>query len=671
MKNNLNIKSDFNVKKKAVIFSGLLVLLLVIGSSIVMADTGLSGNSKATTLVSAPENPAFVKHQQTSSILEPSVDGHKTGFVPSTVDTSHIHAISSVKSLPSKYDLRTLNKVTSVKDQGSAGTCWAFATYGSLESYLMPGENWDFSENNLKNVLSTAAPAGFDFADGGNSFMSTAYLSRWSGAVKENDDPYSASSVYSPSELTLPIYKHLQNTLIPPDRQGSLDNNGIKSAVQNYGALYTTMYYDKACYSSTTNSYYFNGSSYSNHAVSIVGWNDDYDKNNFSQVPPGNGAFIVKNSWGTGWGENGYFYVSYYDSKIGKENAIFTAENTNNYKNVYQYDPLGWTRDCGYGTSTGWCANIFAAKSDDSLKAVSFYTTDSNCNYEIYVYTNVSSSPISQVSPVASKSGTSSFAGYHTIPLNSAVQLKSGQKFSVILKLTTTGYGYPIAIERPEAGYSSKATANSGESFVSSDGKTWGDVTNYFGNTNVCIKAFTNTVGGGLLANFSANPTSGSAPLNVAFNDTSTGTPTKWKWNFGDKGTSTLQNPTHKYSKTGNYTVSLTVSNAAGSNTATKPNYITVVAKPVANFASKVTSGKVPFTVFFTDKSSGSPTSWNWDFGDGATSTDKNPTHQYLEEGSYTVKLTVTNAVGNNTVTKTNYVKATTSTRPGLYSKKS
>jgi Cysteine protease len=636
-----------------------------------MADTGLSGNSKATTLVSAPENPAFVKHQQTSSILEPSVDGHKTGFVPSTVDTSHIHAISSVKSLPSKYDLRTLNKVTSVKDQGSAGTCWAFATYGSLESYLMPGENWDFSENNLKNVLSTAAPAGFDFADGGNSFMSTAYLSRWSGAVKENDDPYSASSVYSPSELTLPIYKHLQNTLIPPDRQGSLDNNGIKSAVQNYGALYTTMYYDKACYSSTTNSYYFNGSSYSNHAVSIVGWNDDYDKNNFSQVPPGNGAFIVKNSWGTGWGENGYFYVSYYDSKIGKENAIFTAENTNNYKNVYQYDPLGWTRDCGYGTSTGWCANIFTAKSDDSLKAVSFYTTDSNCNYEIYVYTDVSSSPISQVSPVASKSGTSSFAGYHTIPLNSAVQLKSGQKFSVVLKLTTTGYGYPIAIERPEAGYSSKATANSGESFVSSDGKTWGDVTNYFGNTNVCIKAFTNTVGGGLLANFSANPTSGSAPLNVAFNDTSTGTPTKWKWNFGDKGTSTLQNPTHKYSKTGNYTVSLTVSNAAGSNTTTKPNYITVVAKPVANLASNVTSGKVPFTVFFTDKSSGSPTSWNWDFGDGATSTDKNPTHQYLEEGSYTVKLTVTNAVGNNTVTKTNYVKATTSTRPGLYSKKS
>ena len=163
-----------------------------------------------------------------------------------------------------------------------------------------------------------------------------------------------------------------------------------------------------ACYSPTTYSYYYNGSSASNHAVAIVGWNDSFDKNRFSKVPPGNGAFIIKNSWGTGWGENGYFYVSYYDSNIGTDNSVFTAENPNNYKSIYQYDPLGWIHSIGYNNPTAWCANIFTAKSNEVLKAVSFYTTDSNCNYEIYIYTNPESNPISQAGPVLSQSGTSS-----------------------------------------------------------------------------------------------------------------------------------------------------------------------------------------------------------------------------------------------------------------------
>ena len=122
--------------------------------------------------------------------------------------------------------------------------------------------------------------------------------------------------------------------------------------------------------------------------MDIVGWNDSFDKNKFSMVPPGDGAFIVKNSWGTGWGDQGYFYISYYDSKIGKSNAVFTAESPDNYKFIYQYDPLGVTSLIGYTNPTGWCANVFTVKSDEIVKAVSFYTTDSNCNYEIYIYTN-------------------------------------------------------------------------------------------------------------------------------------------------------------------------------------------------------------------------------------------------------------------------------------------
>jgi YVTN family beta-propeller protein len=159
-------------------------------------------------------------------------------------------------------------------------------------------------------------------------------------------------------------------------------------------------------------------------------------------------------------------------------------------------------------------------------------------------------------------------------------------------------------------------------------------------------------------ANFSANPTFGKAPLTVAFTDKSTGSPTKWKWTFGDGTNSTIQNPTHMYSKAGNYTVSLSATNAAGSNTTTKINYIkvTAVTKPVASFSSNVTSGKVPLNVAFTDKSSGTPTSWKWTFGDGTTSVIKNPTHIYSKAGKYTVSLTATNSAGSNTATKSSYI---------------
>ncbi|MDW5549084.1 S8 family peptidase [Methanosarcina sp.] len=168
-------------------------------------------------------------------------------------------------------------------------------------------------------------------------------------------------------------------------------------------------------------------------------------------------------------------------------------------------------------------------------------------------------------------------------------------------------------------------------------------------------------------AAFSAYPTSGKAPLTVAFTDTSTGTPTKWKWSFGDGTTSVQQNPKHKYSKAGNYTVALTAANAVGSSTVTKTNHIVVVSKPAAAFSAYPTSGKAPLTVAFTDKSSGNPTAYKWSFGDGTVSREKNPKYQYLQEGNYKVTLTVSNAAGSSTVTKTNYITVTTNTRPGIY----
>jgi C1A family cysteine protease len=496
MKKNINTKNNVNIKRKAVIFMELFVLFIVTGLTMVMTAAGSSETNKATEPVLSPENPDFVKYQEDKIYAQSiaSVNEHKKGLIPSPLDLDYLSAISTAgTSVPAYYDLRALNKVTSVKDQEEAGVCWTFATCASLESYLMPGENRDFSENNMKNLLSSAYPEGFDCGiyDGGNSLMSTAYLARWSGPVDETDDPYSIYSDESPQNL--PVQKHVQNVLLIPDRKSCLDNDEIKSAIMQYGTLFTSIYFDDACYFPARYSHYYNGSSLADHAVSIVGWDDNFSRYNFSSVPPGNGAFIVKNSWGSEWGDSGYFYVSYYDSNIGANNAVFTAETTENYKNIYQYDPLGWVMSVGYDNPTAWCSNIFTAKTYETLEAVSFYAADSNCNYEIYIYIDPESGPVSQNEPVFSKKGTIGIAGYHTVSLGSEVQLEASQKFSVVLKLTTPNCSYPIAIEMPYEGFSSKATANPGESFVSEDGSIWEDINVYFQNTNVCIKAFTDS----------------------------------------------------------------------------------------------------------------------------------------------------------------------------------
>jgi PKD repeat protein len=160
-------------------------------------------------------------------------------------------------------------------------------------------------------------------------------------------------------------------------------------------------------------------------------------------------------------------------------------------------------------------------------------------------------------------------------------------------------------------------------------------------------------------AAFSASPTSGNSPLNVTFTDKSTGSPTSWKWNFGDGTNSTVENPSHIYNNKGTYHVTLTVKNAIGKDALTKYNYITVsdpLKAPIANFSAFPKTGITPLKVLFTDKSTGIHNSWKWTFGDGHTSKDKNPVHIYSQEGKYNVSLTVSNAAGNNTTTKSNYI---------------
>lgn len=184
---------------------------------------------------------------------------------------------------------------------------------------------------------------------------------------------------------------------------------------------------------------------------------------------------------------------------------------------------------------------------------------------------------------------------------------------------------------------------------------------------------FASAGGGGTAptANFSASPTTTTTGTNIAFTDSSTGSPTTWAWTFGDGGTSSSQNPIHPYGSPGTYTVALTATNASGSNTLTKTNYITINAPaPVADFTGNPTNITVGSSVLFTDTSTGGPTAWLWTFGTGQGTSTSGPTvsHAYNTAGTYTVSLTVTGPGGSNSITKTNYivVSAATCTVPSF-----
>ncbi|MGH3113829.1 MAG: PKD domain-containing protein, partial [Gaiellaceae bacterium] len=162
------------------------------------------------------------------------------------------------------------------------------------------------------------------------------------------------------------------------------------------------------------------------------------------------------------------------------------------------------------------------------------------------------------------------------------------------------------------------------------------------------------------MADFAATPTQGVAPATVQFTDLSSGGPTSWLWTFGDGATSTLRNPAHTYASAGVYSVTLQASNSLGSNTYTRSAYVQVAAPvtPVANFSGTPLAGFAPLQVAFTELSINLPTSWLWSFGDGTTSTLRNPSKTYTEPGVYSVSLRATNAAGSNTRVRSGYVNA-------------
>ena len=342
--------------------------------------------------------------------------------------------------LPDYYNLLDHGWVSPVKNQISDGNCWAFTACAVLESCILKASNgtikYDFSEENMKNLMAVFSDYGWMvFTNyGGTMDMAAGYLTSWLGPVMENDNQYLIGSLLSPF---LKSIFHVQN-IIFLKRDNYTDNNMIKDAILKYGAVGTSMLYYPKEYgynylNDETYAYYCNQIfDAGNHAVTIVGWDDNYSKDNFLIKPDYDGAWIVKNSWGSDWGLNGYFYVSYYDKMFAPVRNVETAytillNDTVAYDKNYQYD-LGKT---GYwditGDDTVTYFNIFNIENDEFLAAVSTYF-NGIYNYKLEISINGIVN--------YTKEGTKN-PGYYTIPLDKLISLSPGDKLKVLFRLTT------------------------------------------------------------------------------------------------------------------------------------------------------------------------------------------------------------------------------------------
>lgn len=399
------------------------------------------------------------------------------------------------EELPAAYDGRQTGRAPKIKNQGSLGTCWAFASLMALEARLLPGETEEFSADHMSLGNGFCIPQ----EEGGEYTMSMAYLLSWKGPVREADDPYGDG--VTPEGLK--AVKHVQEIQMIPGK----DYEKIKRAILEYGgvqsSLYTSMtdggspseYYD-----SEEHTYCYIGSNPPNHDSVIIGWDDHFPKEKFRGDVLGDGAFLCTNSWGDDFGDQGYFYVSYYDSNIGLNNIAYTVvEDADNYSHIYQSDLRGWVGQLGYGEETAWFSNVYQAAGAERIDAVGFYATDRHSSYEVYLVRDVGSGEmitagqgLADRKPAAK--GSLDYTGYYTIPLDRLSEetrdLKPGERFAVIVKLTTPGAVHPVAVEYDAEDGKTTVDISDGEGYISMDGIHWSRVEEEQA-CNLCLKAYT------------------------------------------------------------------------------------------------------------------------------------------------------------------------------------
>ncbi|MHB8053727.1 MAG: lectin like domain-containing protein [Candidatus Aminicenantales bacterium] len=422
----------------------------------------------------APLNPAYVR-----ALDFPS------GRLPSPQDITPLKqaARCSDPTLPAYYDLREEYRVTPVRIQIPILTCTLFGLYGSLESTLKPFETQDFSEKHLDESSKESK----------NLEANIGAMVRWADPVFEEDVPWEGDGS---GGVFWPAIKHVQKVVFLPPRADAADNDRIKRAVIDLGAVYAEMDFNRDLLNVTYNSYCGVSAGNRIQGVAIVGWDDDFNLTKFTPQPAGKGAFLCKNSLGGNFGDAGYFWVSYHDATLGRNSlsAVVTAEPAAGLTQNYQYDPIGCTARLGFDSETGWFANRFVSVSTDPLAAVSFYSYGVSGFYQVFIYKNPSPDLPRSGALVSKVSGFLDTPGYATIRLPEPVAMAVNENFSVVVRLRNPGNNFPIPLEHPIEGFDADFRAAPDQSYISADGFAWSDLTTYRGSdyarTNVCLKAF-------------------------------------------------------------------------------------------------------------------------------------------------------------------------------------
>ncbi|MDY3796495.1 MAG: lectin like domain-containing protein [Agathobacter sp.] len=499
--NNYIIRKNMKIKRKLV--SALTIAVILFNSN----NIAYSQNQQNTN-TNVNSNAKQTYHYELDVPATPLVK---------TDDEIARNKVSAYSAIPTSYKTQNL---PAIRDQSPYGTCWAFSSTTLAEISLMKKENTliDLSELHLVNFTNRTVedPLGGTNGDrnyladdenmlneGGNLILAMQSYSSWVGAASEAKFPYeTAANVQSyglDDKYAYDDVAHLKNAYIINLTE---DRDAAKQMIMDNGALGVSYLDDSNCYNYSTNSYYYSAiTDKQNHAVTIVGWDDNYSKNNFKETPVADGAWLIRNSWGgNGTTENecykGYFWMSYYDKSLSEAAYSFEfvsdkkASTDEYYDNNYQYDggvyPFG-------KENYAKAANIFTAKKgQESLKAICFGTENTCEHYTVKIYKNLTDANNPESGTlVCTTTGETTFEGMYTVTLSNPVSLKYADTFSVVIELTgEAGVSFLCEFPKTDSWFNTNTHAEKGQSFFYSSG--WFD---YGENTdrNIRIKAFTDT----------------------------------------------------------------------------------------------------------------------------------------------------------------------------------